>query len=111
MYKYIVRPGYGSKKMLISFSPDKADEIFFGCLLRALKAININPVEIVDLWMNDEIIWNMKSDAGDFEISKDIWDLVFIMAEENQSIIKIIDKLLGEDTSFIKEEVDFNNYR
>ncbi len=109
-YKYKVRPGYGSTELLIEFLPDKADEVFFGCIFRALEAIRVTPVDVVDLWMNDEIIWNMKSDAGEFELSKDIWDMVFIMADNNQAVIEIIDSLLEKDGCFIKEEVDFNNY-
>lgn len=111
MYRYKVRPGYGSEKLLIEIFPEKADEVFFGCIFRSLEAIKVAPFNVVDLWMNDEIIWNMKSDAGEFELSKDIWDMVFIMADNNQRVIEIIDGLLEKDNSFIKEEVDFGEYR
>lgn len=111
MYKYKVRPGYGSKKLLVEFSPGKADEAFFGSIFKALEPIKVKTVDVVDLWMNDEIIWNMKSNVGEFELSKDIWDMVFILADDNQSVIKIIDDLLQKNHSFVKENVDCDEYR
>lgn len=61
--------------------------------------------------MNDEIIYTINSDLGLFTLSKDIWDLAFLMADENQSCILKINDLLGNDNRFEKIEVDFNDYK
>jgi len=45
---------------------------FITDLLDSLKEINPEIESIMDLWMNDEIIFQVKSDIGLFSISKDI---------------------------------------
>ncbi|MCP3930381.1 MAG: hypothetical protein GY705_14915 [Bacteroidetes bacterium] len=111
MYKYTVRPGYGSEELLIEFSPDKADETFFNCLFGAITKLSLKIMDIHDLWMNDEVLISLDSEKGKFEISKDVWDLVFILSKNNQKIIKKIDDLLGNSIHFKKELVDFKDYR
>ncbi len=77
----------------------------------ALGSINPNFESFEDIWMNDEVIFTVDSDQGQILLSKDIWDLVFVMAEDNQSCILFIDKILSNNSIFKKEEVDFNDYK
>jgi hypothetical protein len=109
MHKYKVRPGYGTTELLIEFNVEP-DEIFFGDLYGVLKEINVSTINITDLWVNDEVIFNLDSDHGQFELSKDIWDFVFIMATKNQVIISIISNLLNQSGRFIQEKANFNDY-
>jgi len=60
---------------------------------------------VQDLWMNDEVLLQISSDEGVFSLSKDGWDIAFIMAENNQHCIKIIDKILNNSSLFQKEEL------
>ena len=109
-YIYRLRPGYGSDKLLLEFLLDSTDNAFVQDLLTTLKAMHpvVNSVE--DLWMNDEVLWSVSSSQGAFSLSKDSWGFAFIMAEENQSCLKLIDELLNNSSLFEKEEVDFKKY-
>ena len=53
----------------------------------------------------------ISSDKGDFLFSKDVWDFAFILADNNQSCIKLIDEMLNNSSLFKKEEVDFEKYK
>jgi hypothetical protein len=111
IYTYKCRPGYGSNKLLIEISKGAEQEIFVCDLSNALKELNLKIKGFQDLWMKDEFIVKATSDIGEFTISKDIWNIAFINADENQKIINIIDTILSMNPIFKKEEVDFNNYK
>lgn len=111
MYKYKLRPGYKSSELLIEFCIKSANDAFFDSIYAALKSINLQKQSVTDLWMNDEVLITMNSDCGSFEISVDIWDGVFIMSPENQTVIIKIDEILSNHIDFIKLEVDFDEYK
>ena len=110
-YKYHLRPGYGSDKLLLQFFIDDNDVSFNNDLLATLQAINPKIDSIEDFWMNDEIVFCISSSCMNFYLSKDIWGFAFIMAENNQLAIKIIDEILSRSDLFEKEEVDFDDYK
>jgi len=110
-YKYRYRPGYGSDCLLIEFLSGVENEAFWADLFDAIKEINPKLAESEDLWMNDEILYTINSDLGQFTLSKDIWDLAFLMADDNQFCILQIDNLLLNDHRFEKIEVDFNDFK
>ena len=110
-YKYHLRPGYGSDKLLLEFILNSSDAEFSKDLLTSLKNINPKVETVEDLWMNDEVLLHVSSEEGDFMLSKDIWGFAFIMAESNQTCIKLIDEILKKSPLFQKEEVDFENYK
>lgn len=110
MNTYKLRPGYGSNKLLIEFVHGPEKETFFGELTSALKELELKIKTADDLWMNDEILLTISSSMGTFTFSKDIWDFAFITAEDNQECILKIDTLLSQHPSFIKEEVNFDDY-
>lgn len=103
-YKYHLRPGYGSDKLLLEFLLASTDTEFEKDLFTALKEINPKADTIEDLWMNDEVLIHVSSDKGYFTLSKDIWDFAFIMAESNQPCIKLIDEMLNNSHLFEKEQ-------
>ena len=85
MYNFLLRPGYGSQKLIIEFSIENDDEIYIEVLLNAISTINPKVTKIEDLWMNDETLLHVSSTNGSFIISRDIWGFVFIMSDTNQS--------------------------
>jgi hypothetical protein len=111
LYKYYLRPGYGSDKLLLEFLLDSSDTKFDKDLLTTLKDINPKVNTVEDFWMNEEILLQVSSDKGSFLLSKYVWDVAFIMAEENQSAIEYIDEILSNSNLFDKEEVDFGEYK
>ncbi len=110
MYKFKMRPGYKTTEQLIEFTIKSADEAFFGAVFFALKEINVSKISVVDLWVNDEIIIHCDSDYGKFEISRDIYDLVFIMSKYNQCVIFKIGEILSRTKSFSEESFDPRKY-
>ncbi len=63
-----------------------------------------------DLWVNDEVLFTYKSKNGTIVLSRNIWDLFFIMGEQNQADIFKLDTLLSENPLFEKIEVDLKEY-
>lgn len=111
LYKYRLRPGYGSDKLLLEFFLNDTDTEFDKILFITLKDINLKVDTVEDLLMNDEVLMHVSSDKGAFTISKDIWGFAFIMAENNQPCIDLLDGILSKSELFQKEEVDFENYK
>ena len=110
-YKYHLRPGYGSKNLLIEVFYGAEHEPFLTDIFKALDSIHPVVHHLSDLWMNDEILMDITSDAGPFTLSKDIWGLAFLLADENQSGIQEIDAILQRNDQFQKVEVDDELYR
>jgi len=110
-YRYRYRPGYGSESLLIEFVSGVENEEFFTDLFDAVKEINPKLRGQEDLWINDEMIYTISSDLGQFTLSKDIWNLAFLMADDNQSCILKINNFLLNDKRFEKIEVNFNDFK
>ncbi|NRS90549.1 hypothetical protein HNQ02_003494 [Flavobacterium sp. 7E] len=90
MYKYYFRPEYGSKNLLIEFFNNTKNDNFIPDLLNTIVELEPKITDITDLWMNAEIIINIESNLGEFFLSKDIWDLAFLIAENNQKCLSRI---------------------
>ena len=110
-YQYYCRPGYGSNNLLIEFFSVKEGTSFFNILYDALKSMKCNVKGTTDLFMNDEVLLSISSTSGDFEISTDIYDNAFIIADDNQEAITTIDSILQDDIRFEKVAVDFDKYK
>jgi hypothetical protein len=110
-YKYHLRPAYDSSELLLQFNLDSSATEFIKDLFKALERIEPTVNSLQELWMNGEILLHINSNIGDFCLSRDIWDFAFVTAEENQSCIIAINKILYQSQLFIKEEVDFENYK
>ena len=110
-YKYNLRPAYGSSELLLQFNLDSLDTDFIKDLFNALMGIEPKVDSLQELWMNGEILLHINSTLGEFCVSRDIWDFAFVTAEENQHCILAINKILEQSPLFLKEEVDFENYK
>ena len=109
-YAYKLRPGYNSSELLIEFTKTGNANDFIEQLISLLKKNNFVYKDTSDIWMNDEIWIHLNSDNGKITITKDIWDFVFILGEQNQNDIIIIDKILIESGNYEKENVDYSEY-
>jgi hypothetical protein len=110
MYQYKLRPGYGSHSLLLEFIKGHERKQFLHDMFDAFSELNFKTTSTEHLWMNDEMLINIESTAGKFQLSKDIWDNVFIMADENQDGLMILNKFLLDSGKFEKIDVDFNDY-
>ena len=111
IYSYHFRPGYQSLKLLIDIFGGAESENFNSDFLNAITELNPKMIDIVDLWMNDEVVMTFDSEVGKFSLSKDIWGFAFIMAENNQEGLHRINSILELSELFEKVEVDFENYK
>lgn len=111
MYKYKLRPGYGSEKFLIDFFYGAENDNFISGLLSTIKELQPEIITISDVWVNDEILMNMTSTIGKFIISKDSLGFAFITADDNQDCLLKINTILENSINFEKVEADFEDYR
>lgn len=110
-FTYYCRPGYGSEDLLIEFHSGTGTPDFYIALFEALSPLELLMTSIKNLWMNDESIREMESLEGPFSIHHDIYDLIFILADDNQPVIHAIDAILEVHPLFEKVEVDFARYK
>jgi hypothetical protein len=111
IYKYRYRLGYDSESFLIEFVNGVENETFMTDIFDVIKEINPKLIEHYDLWMNNEILYKINSDLGQFTLTKDIWDFAFLLADDNQSCLLKINNMLLKDNRFEKIEVDFNDIK
>lgn len=107
-HTYKVRPGYGSKQLLIEFGPESYNERFVSDLRSVLAGHNLIPKRKQDLIF--QFITVFDSPCGRFELVADEWSFVFVLADENQDAIQYVDRILCESGRFQKEEVNYDEY-
>jgi len=111
MYQYHFRPGYQAEELLLDIFSGAENETFISDFLSAIQEIKPKMIDILDLWMNDEVLMTYDSEVGKFTISKDIWGFAFIIADANQEGLVKINSILEKAELFEKVEVDFKNYK
>lgn len=110
-FSYKLRPGYGSEELLIEFVKTGEADDFIKMLLDLLSKGGFQYGDTSDVWMNDEIWIHLNSMHGNVTLTRDIYDLFFILADKNQQDILKIDELLMKSGKFHKEKVDFDDYK
>ena len=110
VYAYKLRPAYGSTELLIEFTRTGDIEAFVGQLLQLLQHHGFECNGTADVWMNDEAWIYLKSEKGQVLLTKDIWDMVFILGKDHQTAILKIDEILMTSELYEKEPVDFKDY-
>ncbi|MBL0911818.1 MAG: hypothetical protein IBJ09_05545 [Bacteroidia bacterium] len=109
-YTYLFRPVYGGDTLLLEFYAEGGFEDFINTLFEVLGPLE--PVIVKsELILQDEMLFTVHSTMGEFTLSKDPWDLVFILSDEHQDCLHEADRLLQLDGRFVKEEADFEAYR
>lgn len=111
-YTFKLRPGYGSEELLIELDgKDQPDELQTDLIL-LLEQNGFKLTELKDMWQNNEWSFIFRSKQGVVQLSRDsIWDLFFIMGENNQSDILKLDKLLLKNPLFEKLNVNYSDYQ
>lgn len=110
MFTFAVRPGYKSESLLIEFRKGCGSDEMISAMKSVLAQADIEVIEKHDLWQNDEMLYKMNSKFGEFELSSDNWDSIFILAPENQPAIKALASLFSESCQFQTEEAGFEQY-
>ena len=110
-YKYHLRPGYGSDKLLLEFFEDNFKTPLREDLPDALREINPQVATREDDWLRDEIACLISSDQGAFDYLKDNWGFAFFMADDNQTGLLHLEACLARSRLFEKVEVDFTKYK
>ena len=108
MHRYKVRPGYGSKNLLIEFSTSADRNVFRHDIRSVFERAGATPADSELIGM--EVFDHFDSPAGSFTLNEDDWGLFWIFAEENQSAISLLDKHLKDDPKFDRESADFSKY-
>jgi hypothetical protein len=108
---YIVRPGYGSKELLIEFGGTADGKSIVQSLIQLLTNNRFTINEVQDNFGSDEYCYQFTSSHGKITLSIDTWDFVFIHGDNNQEDIYVIDEILKNSNQFIKKEVDFEKYK
>jgi len=67
-----------------------------------LNKIGVPMITLTNIWQFDDLAIIEDSDYGIFEIKKNLWGDIFIIALENKNLIAIIDNLLIKDKKFFK---------
>lgn len=111
MNKYRLRPAYGKKELLIEFVTGPEKDLFLADLEKTLTSIEPKIIGKGDLWVNDELLFELNTLHGKALLTLDTWDFAFIMAENNQELILKIDAILSKNENYLKEIVDFEKYQ
>lgn len=111
IHKYYLRPGYDSADLLIEFIQFKDSKQLIIDVIKELESKGFKVRGMEDVWMNDEIWINLGTENGETTITRDIWDFVFILGNNNQIDILRIDEILRNSSKFEKEEVDHGRYK
>lgn len=110
MYIYRFRPGYGSNEFLLEFTKNAGSEEFYMDLFDAFSSINCKTEVLDDEWHDDELVMQIDSEIGIFELSQDTQNTVFILTEDNQAGLKLLEELLQNNQNFSREEVNNKRY-
>lgn len=110
MYIYRFRPGYGSNEFLLEFTKNAGSEEFYLDLFDAFSSINCKTKVIEDEWNDDELVMQINADIGTFELSQDSQNTVFILTEDSQQGLKLLEELLQNNQNFSREDVNHKRY-
>ena len=72
VYSYYNRPAFGSDERLIEFISGSEKEPFTNDFLKAIASLGPNLDDVLDLWMNDEIMLSFTSNKGAFILTEDL---------------------------------------
>ena len=111
MYQFRLRPCYNSDELLIEFTKGTENSTFFEDLFKAIRILQPENAETIDVWMNDEIWWIITTSEGNLMLTMDNYDFAFIMSPNFQDLIQKVAQLLELDARFTREEVDFKTFK
>ena len=101
MYKYKLRETRAKTPLIVIISGSE-NGIFLKDFMKAIITLEPLIISTEDVWVNDELLLEVKSNVGDFTISMDIWGFAFIMSESSWKVVFRIEILLRESNKFIR---------
>ena len=96
MNKFTVRPGYGSKDLLIEFNISQHEKDFQSELFKFLRNQNYIPHDIKDLVFYERV--EFKSNWGKFYFEQDEWGSFWISADNNETVENLAKQLEASPT-------------
>ncbi|MBB1481668.1 MULTISPECIES: hypothetical protein [Pseudoalteromonas] len=125
MEKFLVRPGYKTEELLVEFLGDHREPQFPDIqeiLVKGLKAepdqlksfdpTQYSSFDIATMAVAaDEFLTFWKYSNGEYELDDDIWAFFIHAPKNNRQVISDIEGVLLASGKFIKEEVDFSQYK
>lgn len=110
-YSYKLRPGYGSKELLIELDGKTQTNELITDLIRILEQNGFRQQDLKEGWQQDD--WQMvfESEKRTLLLSRDPWDGCFILGENgNQQDILKLDRTLSQNDLFEKQPVNEADY-
>jgi hypothetical protein len=99
-YEYIPTFDKENEDFMIRFYQIENANQLIGKLLFIFDKIGFEVGEVIDVWMNDEIWISATSPNGKVLITRDVYDLVFIMGDNNKHDLDLVEKELNESDDF-----------
>lgn len=93
---------------MVRFYKIKNADQLIGKLLLIFDKIGFKAGEVTDVWMNDEIWISATSPNGKVTITRDIYDFVFIMGNNNKQDLDIVEKEMVKSNDFKRIEIENN---
>jgi hypothetical protein len=90
---------------MIRFHKIKNADQLIGKLLIIFNELEFQAGEISDMWMNDEIWISAKTPNGSVMITRDIYDFVFIMGNNNKSDLDKVENVMNMSADFERIEI------
>lgn len=90
---------------MIRFHKIKNADQLIGKLLIIFNELEFQAGEISDMWMNDEIWISAKTSNGSVTITRDIYDFVFIMGDNNKSDLDRVENVMNMSADFERIEI------
>lgn len=110
--RFSLRPGYGSDTLLIEFLGDHRGSAFpnvAALLARALDAQAVPTTPPVLACDGSFQAWRYA--GGEYQLDDDGWFLFILASANNQAVMADLERALLASGKFIKQEVDFAQYR
>lgn len=102
-FLFSVKEVNDNDELYIEFTKGSGSDEMISALNTALAPLDPVLELEEDLWMNDEILYHYNSKVGVYQISSDIWGMIFIFFDINQQAIVEIENALLNSGLFEKE--------
>ncbi len=103
-YEYIPTFDKDNEDFMVRFYQIKNADQLIGKLLLVFDKIGFKAGKVTDVWMNDEIWISAKSPNGKVTITRDIYDFVFIMGDNNKQDLDLVEKEMVKSDDFKRIE-------
>ncbi len=103
-YEYIPTFDKDNEDFMVRFYQIKNADQLIGKLLLIFEKIGFKAGEVTDVWMNDEIWISATSPNGKVTITRDIYDFVFIMGDNNKQDLDLVEKEMIKSDDFKRIE-------